>query len=53
MIQLVTAVLGLLAVFLIVYFGFTVIAVVLSLLFNPLVWIIAIVIGVIVYFKKK
>lgn len=45
--------LALVAIFLIVYFGFTVIAVILSILFNPVVWIIAILIGVIVYFKKK
>lgn len=41
------------AIFLIVYFGFTVIAVILSLLFNPIVWVIAIVIGLVVYLKKK
>ena len=45
--------LALVAIFLIVYFGFTVIAVVLSILFNPVVWIIAILIGIVVYFKRK
>lgn len=45
--------LALVAIFLIVYFGFTVIAVILSILFNPVVWIIVIIIGAIMYFKKK
>ena len=43
----------LVAIFLIVYFGVTVIAVILSILFNPITWIIVIVIGLLVYFKKK
>jgi len=53
LLTLATVGLALVAIFLIVYFGVTVIAVILSILFNPLTWIIAIVIGVIVYFKKK
>ena len=50
---LISAGLALAGIFLIVYFGITVISVILSILFNPVVWIIVIVIGIIMYFKRR